>query len=467
MFNFSTTDFILIITMLSNFAVGGYVLLKYSGQKINIAFSCLAFQVAIWNLVNLLSFIVTSEQLIIIFVKLTLLSVLFIPPTVFVFVLLFTGKHITKKVYGAFIISALQVPFIFTSYNIAGFEGVPSGDNFIPGPLYGVYAVYFIVLIAWSLVLLIRYIQHTDNYVNKQRAQYILLGIGLSAGIGITTNAILPLIWTANYNIYGTPATLVFSFCTAYAITRYRLFDIKFILRTSILKGLGAIIATFFSVSISLTINEIVGGNFISFIFLLIILLFFVQLIVFKIYRRFLYKNETDFSIISDAIVFKQDVPVALGIIEKHLRMALEKYKIQNFDLVILDWKDKTYKSRTEHIIKLNHNSDLANFVKNNCIILVSEELPDQLKSVTEPVRRNLQEFMNKHKFAFAIPLFTDMDIYGFVFISNKEVNRSGVYSKNLIADLHYMGRQFGGLLEKTLIYNAIVVEQIGAVDSN
>ncbi len=467
MFHFSTTDFILILTMLSNFGIGAYVLLKYSGQKINIAFSCLAFQVAIWNLDNLLSFIIISEQWIIIFAKLALLTVLFIPPTVLVLVLLFTGKQITKKVYGAFIISVLQVPFIFTSYNIAGFEGAPSGDNFIPGPLYAVFAVYFIVVIAWSLILLIRYIQHTDNYVNKQRAQYILLGIGLSAVIGITTNAILPLLWTANYNVYGTPATLVFSFCTAYAITRYRLFDIKFIFRTSILKGLGAIVATFFSVSIALTINEIASGNFTTFIILLVILLVFVQLIVFKIYRRFLYKKETDFSIISDSIAFKQDVPEALGIIEKHLRLALEKYKIEAFDLVILDWKDKTYKSRTESIIKLNHNSDLANFVKNNCIILVSEELPEQLKSVTEPVRRNLQDFMDRHKFAFAIPLFTDMDIYGFVFITKKEVNRSGVYSKNLIADLHYMGRQFGGLLEKTLIYNAIVVEQIGAVDSN
>lgn len=462
MFQFSIPDIILIITMFSNFGIGLYVLLKYSGQKTNIAFSLLAFQVAIWNLDNLLSFIVNSEQWIILFAKLALFSVLFIPPTVCIFVLLFIGKPISKKIYLLFVPAILQVPFIFTPYNIAGFDGAPSGDNFIPGPLYAVYAVYFIALIVWSLVLLIRFIQHTDSYVKKQRSQYILLGIGLSAAIGITTNAILPLFWTANYNVYGTPATLVFSFCTAYAITRYRLFDIKFILRTSIIKGFGAIIATFFAVGFALGINEFLQGGFTSFVITLIIVLFFVQLIIFKIYRRFLYTPKTDFSAISDSIEFKQDVPEALAIIERHLQIALEKYKIKHFELVILDWKDKTYKSVTDNVVKLNHNSDLTNFVKNHTMILVSEELPEQLKSVTEPVRRNLQNFMDKHKFAFAIPLFTDMDIYGFIFITKKEVNQSGLYSKNLIADLHYLGRQFGGLLEKTLIYNAIVVEQVG-----
>lgn len=461
---FDITALLLLLTMLCNFGIGFYVLAKNPKNKINIFFSLLAFQIALWNLVNLLSFAFVETQLVILFTKLTLLSVLFIPSTTIIFCTFFSERQIPKKyLYALFIPAVLHVPFIFTKYNIVGFDGEPRGDNFIPGLLYLVYAVYFLLFVGAAIVILIRFYQTTKNYVKKRQAQYIILGLSLTGVIGLTTNAVFPLIWSAQYNVYGTPASILFSFFAAYAITRYRLFDIKFVVKQTIFKIVSALITSLVAVGIAIVINERISqGSFYSFIIILLINIFILQLALIYLYKRYVDSKPIDFSLISDSIIFEEGTKKIMDHFQEITKKILhEEYQVSNYDLVVLDWQELTYKSSTEKIIKFKYNADLAAFARRSTKVLIEEELDEQLRASTMDLRRNLKNFMKKHKFAFAIPLYTDMDIYGFIFLTNETVIHSNIYSSNSISDLNRSGHRLGKILERILMHDAIVVKQV------
>lgn len=106
--------------------------------------------------------------------------------------------------------------------------------NFTYGVLHPFFGVYIILCFGFALYTLWRKIQSASG-INKLQLRYLLLGILLGGAGAITTNLLIPLVWkTSQYSIFGPYFALVLVSFWAHAIIRYRLMDIKVVIRKGV-----------------------------------------------------------------------------------------------------------------------------------------------------------------------------------------------------------------------------------------
>lgn len=125
--------------------------------------------------------------------------------------------------------------------------------NIIYGPLHRFFGIYFLLCFASGLYTLWKTIKSASGLARLQ-LRYLLLGISLTGAGAITTNLLIPLIWrTSLYGALGPYFSLFFFAFSAHAIIRYRLMDIKVVIR----KGVVYIFAILISGSLFLLAGEL------------------------------------------------------------------------------------------------------------------------------------------------------------------------------------------------------------------
>lgn len=457
------SSIILFITFLCNLTVGIYVSWKCIDKKLGIIFGLLCLQLALWNFDVLLHSTVVNDQLALFFTRLALLTVLFAPSTF----LYFTKVFIEEKIFSLrkllyFFLPVLMFPFIFTSYNIKGFSGAPLFRNFILGELYMVYGVYLAIFIGWGVIKLIKFYNTTSNLIRRNQAQYIVLGILITASIGITTNIILPLLGIKNYNVYGTSASIILAMSSGYAITRYRLFDIKFIAQKWLLEAVAIVSA----ITLALVIAYVLTVIFSQQSQLLFTIIFIASYIILERYLRHVivktnHQAGLDLSV-PDVLTFSKDVDETL----QHLHTRLQQYFQDSFQvnkiiLCVLDLKEKQYQSVfVNPMIHFFSEHVLVDFAKKH-LLVVSDELVINMYSLPQDTRKELLIFMKKHHIAYAVPLVNAKEVYGFIFIQQEQIGYKNFYSKNQLDQLARLGQQYGQSLRDIVVYEAMIGNKI------
>ncbi len=243
--NLTAEGLVLFITFLVNLTIALVVFFKNPRKRVNVVFGAMMSLTALWNITNFLCNTSVDYNSVFFWTQWTLGAVLFIPAIILYFSYIFFSekRKLSRKMF--FIIFSpglLMLFFIPTKYNVVDVDATTWGADFTPGPLYIVFIVYFFIFIIWGLVNFILKYRRTNSKIIKKQITYILTGIFLATMAGIVTNAILPLFGIAEYNIYGTPFSVVLGLFVAYAITRYRFMDIKVVLRKSFVYGLGVFV---------------------------------------------------------------------------------------------------------------------------------------------------------------------------------------------------------------------------------
>lgn len=159
--------------------------------------------------------------------------------------------------------------------------------------------------------------------------------------------------------------------------------------------------------------------------------------------------------IITDGITIK-----ALTDIEHKIRDYLNtQYSIKQFTLAVFDWQSRQYVTLTDDSRQvLPQSHALVHFAKQFHAVFCTERrspLADQLSDV---MHAEMLVFMQKRRYMFAIPLYTEQDVYGFIFLNHKDVMDSRLYATNDFSALEQFGRSLGPLLHQILIYQAIVI---------
>jgi PAS domain S-box-containing protein len=114
---------------------------------------------------------------------------------------------------------------------VAGARTQPNRASFIYGPAHKLFGVYFLLCFLLALFTLWRTIRSTAG-VRKLQLRYLLLGILLGGAGAITTNLVIPLIWTTSkYSFLGPYFSLLVVSFSAHAIIRHRLMDIRVVIR--------------------------------------------------------------------------------------------------------------------------------------------------------------------------------------------------------------------------------------------
>jgi len=153
------------------------------------------------------------------------------------------------------------VALSLTPLVVAGSAESSSGRNFIYGPLHPLFGVYFLscfVLAIYRLSIQLR----SASGMRKLQLRYLLLGILLGGAGGTTTNLVIPLVWgTSRYSLLGPYFTLIMAGFAAHAIIRYRLLDIRVVIKTGVVYASGIAVAVSLFAGITSLLRFVTGDR--------------------------------------------------------------------------------------------------------------------------------------------------------------------------------------------------------------
>lgn len=159
-------------------------------------------------------------------------------------------------------------------------------------------------------------------------------------------------------------------------------------------------------------------------------------------------------------LIHDQVTTKAICIIENNISNFLKtQYSVAHFTLAIFDWQSRQYVTlKDDNYQVLQQSHALVHFAKQFHAVFCTERRSSLVDRLPNALHAEISVFMQKYNYMFAIPLYTEQDVYGFIFLKHHEVMNSRLYATNDFLGLEQLGRSFGSMLHRTLIYQAIVI---------
>lgn len=239
---------VLLAATLANLALAFLIYTRQPGREVNRVFAVTALCVALWTLTNALFQVTPSVQGAILWAGLSYASALLLSASVLHFSWVFPSraKVDTSSKYlvwmGALALGVLSAwpGLVIGSVELAGERRIIT-----TGGLYVLAAFLFGTLGRAFLLLWRTYVRSRGEARNQMR--YVLAGMALTALCGLATNLALPLAGDYRLVWAGPTSSLFFVSLTVYAIVTQRLFDIRLLLKRTLVYTLllGGLIALY------------------------------------------------------------------------------------------------------------------------------------------------------------------------------------------------------------------------------
>jgi signal transduction histidine kinase len=203
----------------------------------NRAFACLALTLGAWALSNGLVSAYAATSWGIVWARSAFLSASLLPLWCFRFVSVFptptppVSPHLRRVMTACAVASCVASMTPSLAHSTSSVNGAL---HVTYGPIYPFFGAYLVVSLTGSLVMLSRKLSLLTG-VERLQVQFVLLGIGVAAAGGSVTNLLFPLVFrTSRLNVYGPIFGLVMVAFIAHAIVRYRLLNIRLVVRRSV-----------------------------------------------------------------------------------------------------------------------------------------------------------------------------------------------------------------------------------------
>lgn len=219
---------IVIITSLANLLLGLLILTRNPTGIINRIFAGLSCSLIFWTIFNFLSDQAETNNLL--YTRLTFAGGIFIALSLVALSNYFpNGKSVNSiRVRKAqWIFTAIVLVLSMTPLLIPSVTKTPNGVELETGPLYLIYVIYILNMLA---LITRNFIVRLKNSTKVEKAQikFLLTGILLYTVLAISSNLIIPVLvdsWSSSR--VGPIFTLLFVAITAYAIAKHGLLNIK------------------------------------------------------------------------------------------------------------------------------------------------------------------------------------------------------------------------------------------------
>lgn len=192
---------------------------------------------------------------------------------------------------------------LFTTLIVAGSAAGSTGRNFIYGPLHPLFGLYFLSCFGLALYRLSSQLRSASG-MRRLQLRYLLLGILLGGLGGMTTNLIIPLVWrTSQYSLLGPYFTLIMALFSAHAIVRYRLMDIRVVIKSGVVYASGIAVAVSLFLGFATLLRHFTGDKTDTMSFAAAIAIAIVTAVLFQplntwlqtLLNRYLYRRSYDY----------------------------------------------------------------------------------------------------------------------------------------------------------------------------
>ena len=248
-----------------NIGLGALVLARQPRAKINRYFAVFSFSVAAWTASNALALARLQLAAPDFFPRLAFASASLIPVGFLLFCTVFPTPvpAAPRNTVATFIGAGFLFAMSSLTHAIVN-DAIPSGTGtlrIVYGPLHLPFAIYFVTALGFSLFLLLRKRRVLSGFARLQ-VQYLFLGVFIAALGATATNLLVPLfVGTSSLSRFGPLFGLVMIGMIAHSIIRYRLMNLRLVVRQGSVYLIAATIAgAVFSVIIVLG-SQIVGGK--------------------------------------------------------------------------------------------------------------------------------------------------------------------------------------------------------------
>ncbi len=230
-----------------NVALGFFVIHKGRDLLRNRLFGILCIIIGIWCAYPLAMSLAPSPEAALLFVRFIYVFAVFCPTVYlhFVLVLVNARKHLKPFVYAAYSTSAVLFFLNFSPLFIKDVtRNVPQSAlqkfTLVPGPVYLVYVLGFVVMVGYGYTELIRAYRKSTAFERNQ-LRYIFLAFIVSALGGLIH-------FSSSFG-YKEPfphdfLLIAFTSVTSYAIVKHRLMDIRIIVKTGVIYALSTGVIT-------------------------------------------------------------------------------------------------------------------------------------------------------------------------------------------------------------------------------
>ncbi|HEV8485379.1 MAG TPA: ATP-binding protein [Blastocatellia bacterium] len=253
-----TSGHLLLITTAAtaNLGLGIAIVSRNRRSPIHRYFGFFSFSVASWTLSNGLVSAYPGTEWGYIWGRLAFASASLIPIAFLFFASVFPTAHPTPppQVLSVFVVAATGALIAsLTPLIVKGTTSVNGALQVQYGPLHLPFGVYFISCLSFSLFLLTRKLMILTG-LQKLQVRYLFAGV-LTAALGATiASLIIPLVFgTSQFSRYGPLFGILMIAIIAHAVIRYRLMDIKIVIR----KGVVYVCAIIAAAAVFILIAEI------------------------------------------------------------------------------------------------------------------------------------------------------------------------------------------------------------------
>ncbi len=403
--------------------------------------------------------------------KILYLGAIVVPTFFLHFVCVLLGRNKVQKVVInlGYALSALFIFFNF--YGTLFVKGVPpsSGFNYWvePGVLYYWYFAYFVIYFSYSAFLLIRFLGKATG-IKKNQARYVLFALIAGAGGGVTN------FFPQFIQIYPFGTYLVFFYIIfiTYAITRYRLMDIRMLVkRSSVFTVLVVVVGSLVLIltsAISFLVERVSGNNarYISAVIVAIVVTILfppLKSILERVTDRFLFAKVYNPSILLEKI---NDITSSIGNSEAILHAVIKELEDAfHYTCISIVLADKN--SQLKIVEQRGFDPVvLKKFVKGKEKVLplyfeTSREIRviDEMRSRYEsgeyqPRSVDLLYELSNLDIALVIPLFSKYKMIGLIAMGSK---RSGnPFSQEDLRILEVISSQLGIAIDNTRLYEEV-----------
>jgi signal transduction histidine kinase len=251
---------LLSVSALANIGLGWLVYRRHRRSPINISFGVFVLNIALWTLAVLMGILAKSAAGAFLGIRLSFALAAFIPATFYLFACVFPeGRSIKKLPNFIFLISSTAMAVLI--FHPTHLKAVTLGPG-IPiteyGPLFSLFVIYFLALMAISLIKLGRKLRVCSG-IKRLQIQYVFLGSLLALICASLSNFIAPLLGAFQTEGYGPAFSLLMTVCICYAIVKYSLMDITIVIKSTTLYAVLTVAITAGYIGIVVVSNWLFG----------------------------------------------------------------------------------------------------------------------------------------------------------------------------------------------------------------